>query len=81
MALVDPLCLVTDPGAHADIVLDHEASQFLAVDQEDTLWAPRHAVSRSAGEASGGDEHTLTHSERGASLPPASALSAGSLRL
>ena len=64
IVLVDPLDLVMDSRAHADVVPDHEASQFYTVDQNDALRALRHIGPRGRRETGGGDEHALGRTRR-----------------
>ena len=47
------------PRAYADIVLDHQTSQFSSIDQDDAFWTPRHIVPGGARETGSGDEHAL----------------------
>ena len=35
--LIDPFDRIPNPGAHADLVDDHEAREFLPVDQDDAV--------------------------------------------
>ena len=69
IVFVDPLYFVTNPSTHADIVRDHQPSQFLPVDQDDALRTPRHIVSGGAREARRGDEYALRRAA--ASIAPA----------
>ena len=44
IVFIDPLDLVTNSGAHPDIVRDHQVGQFFSVDQNDALRTPRHIL-------------------------------------
>ena len=57
--LVDPVDRIPDPGAHADLVDDHETREFLPVDQDDALRTLGHIVHRGPREPGGGYKHAL----------------------
>ena len=50
VVFVEPLDLVPVAQPHANIVLDHEACQLAAVDQDDPLRAAGHVSPRATGE-------------------------------
>ena len=51
---VDPFDLVAHFQAHADVVLDHQARQFVTIDQDDAFRTSRHIVPSRSGETGGG---------------------------
>ena len=59
VVLIDPLDLVTLPEPNADTMFDHETSQFLPVDQDDSFRAARGVLLRRVRESGRSDEYAL----------------------
>ena len=62
--LVDSFDRILNPGTHADLVDDHEAREFLPVDQDDALRTLGHIVRRGPREPGGSHEHALGRARR-----------------